>query len=694
MTPAVLAALAQAASHLHSGDALAAQRAFYAARDLSGRDPAVLRDIGRRWLLAGWNATIPRRDPESGSTLFHNARQIFRSLGGDPQLWEALRGLAICSAMLGENEAALRLCDEAEAEATDDLARAKVWNTRGVTNSYLGNNREARRWARKALAATKDPKVGDVARQTIGIALIREGRPNEALPLLKDPVNRAWALLEAGDPRGVLALAPGNRPRAFAYRARAWLALGKRAQARAELRRGERVIEEARGQRDSDEGRAAFAGKAHGVHELRVQLEADAGRWPAAFRAAEAARARAFLDFVAAPRPRDLSHLVPSERARFEALRAEIERAHKPGGDKAALQKLEDDERLALRRYEKERLAQARVQPREPLDAAAVRRALAPGEALVQYQSVEGALLAFVFTRDHFRTVRLPAGGLLEAARDLPVALDLARREERRGGTAFADWHFGILGEALLGAIPLDGVTRLVVVPDEELHLVPFAALRLRGRPLAESVAVVTAPSASVYATMRSRTRRFDPKGAHCLFVNDPTGSLPHAAGEEAALRRAFGRRLTVLDEREATRETVLRLAPRHEILHFATHAVWRPDRADLSYLELAGNGRLTASDLLALDLSRTRAAVLSACDSGRGDWSRAEEMFGLPRAFLRAGAASVLATLWPLEDHPSIGEFMAAYYAGGFSAGKAQQRAIKAGIPGTLWGSWVQMGV
>ncbi len=694
MTPAVHAALAQAASHLDSGDVLAAQRAFYAARDLSGRDPAVLRDIGRRWLLAGWKAAIPNRDPETGSTLFHNARQIFLSLGGDPQLWEALRGLAICSAMLGEHDAALRLCDEAEAAATDGLARAKVWNTRGVTHSYLGSNREARRWARKALAATRDDKVGDTARQTIGIALIREGRPKEALPLLKDPVNRAWALLEAKDFRGVLAISPGNRPRAFAYRARAWLALGKPAQARAELRRGERVIEEARGRRDSDEGRAAFAGKAHGVYEMLVELEAGAGRWPAAFRAAEAARARAFLDFVAAPRPRDLTHLMPSERARFEALRADIERAHKPGGDKAALQKLEDDERLALRRYEKERLAQARVQPCEPLDAAAVRRALADGEALVQYQALDGAFLAFVFTRNRFRTVRLPADGVLEAARDLPVALDLARREERRGGSAFADWHFGMLGEALLGALPLDGVTRLVVVPDQELHLVPFAALRLRGRPLAESVAVVTAPSASVYATMASRKRAFDAARARCLFVNDPTGSLPHAAGEEAALRRAFGRRLTVLGEKDASRETVLRLAPRHDILHFATHAVWRPDRADLSYLELARNERLTASDLLSVDLSRTRSAVLSACDSGRGDWSRAEEMFGLPRAFLRAGAASVLATLWPLEDHAAIGEFMEAYYAEGLSAGEAQRRAVAAGVPGSLWGSWVQMGV
>ncbi|MBI2922023.1 MAG: CHAT domain-containing protein [Planctomycetes bacterium] len=699
MSPAaapVQRALNKAAAHLKNGDVLGAQRAFYRARDLSGRDPEVLREIGHRWRTAGWNAAIARRDPETGSALFHNARDIYRSLGGDPHLWEVVRGLAITAAMLEEHDTAFRLCDEAEALAPDAVARAKVWNTRGVSNSYLGRFAEARRWAEKALAATNVREVAETARQTIGIAWMHEGRPKEALPLLKDPVNVAWAQLEAGNPRAVLAIAPGKRPRAFTYRARAWLALGKRAEALAELRRGARVIEAGRAERDTDDARAAFSGAAHGVHELLVQLEAEAGRWEAAFRAAESGRARAFLDFAAAPRPRDLSHLRRSEQRRFEANRADIEKEHREGHDGEKLRKLEDAERLAMRRYEKERLARKRVPTRKPLGAAQVRRALAAGEALVQFQVDNDAILAFVLTRDRFRPLRLPfpAPPVLAAAQDLPRALDLARREERRGDQGFADWHFGFLGEALLAPLPLDGVSRLVVVPHGALHLVPFAALRVRGRPAAELFAVASAPSSSAYATLKSRPRAFDARRARCLFVNDPTGSLPYAAGEEAALRRAFGRRLTVLGERDASRAAVLRLAPRHEVLHFATHAVWRPDRAELSYLELARRERLTASDLLALDLSRTRAAVLSACDSGRGDYARAEEMFGLPRAFLRAGAASVLATLWPLEDHGAIGDFMETYYSGGLSAGGAQRRAIRDGMPRSLWGAWVQLGI
>ncbi|MCC6739327.1 MAG: CHAT domain-containing protein [Planctomycetia bacterium] len=690
---AVEETLAEADQRLAGGDVLGARRAFYRARDLSGRDPAVMRDIGHRWRLAGWNATIARRDPEAGGAMFQNACAIYRSLGGDPALWEALRGVAMTCGMLGDHETALRLCDEAEAAAPDDHARAKVWNTRGVSCSYLGRHAEARRWAERALRATDDPKAAATARQTIGIALLREGRPRKALPLLKDPVNVAWANLELRDYRAVLTLDPGNRPRAFAYRARAWLGLGKRDEARRELRRGERAIEEGRGGRDLDEGRAAFAGAAHGVHEMRVALEAEAGRWAGAFRAAEAARARAFLDFVAAPRPRDLSHLAPSERARFETLRAEIERLQREGRDPGRLRRLEDDERLALRRYEKERLAQARVQPRAPLAAAQVRAALRPAEALVQYQRVGDDLLAFVFTRGSFRAVRLPAAEALEAAHDLNRVLALARREERAGRSAVADWHFALLGDALLAPLELDGLSRLVVVPDDALHVVPFPALRLRGRPAAASLDVVTAPSASVFATLRSRQRAFDAKRARCLFVEDPTGSLPNAAGEREAVARVFGQRLTVLEAGAATRDAVMRAAPGHDVLHFATHAVWRPDRPELSHLQLAKGDRLTASDLAALDLSRTRAAVLSACDSARGDWTRAEEMVGLPRAFLRAGAASVVATLWPLEDHATLRDFMAAYYTGGFSASAAQRSALAAGAPASVWAAWAQLG-
>jgi len=691
MTPdPVSSAMEAAAGHLKRGDVLAAQQAFYRARDASRKSPTVMRAIADAWKAAGWNATMALDDPESGWAMFHNARAVYASLGA-PAVWEVVRGMAIAAGKMGEHEEALRLCDDAERLAPDAVARAKVWNTRAVACSYLGRFEEAQEWAAKAYEATTDPAVRKTARQSLGVARLRQGEPDAAIALLENEVLRAWAHLEAGRPEEALKVQPGVRPRAFAIRARAWMKLGRPAKALAEARRGARVLEDGRAALDTDDARAAFAGARQELPSLLIRLCADRKRWTEAFHQAEAARARAFLDFLARPQRRSLSHLRPSERGRFEKVRARIEELQRSRSDGAELRRLEDEERMSLRRYEKERLARARVQPREPLTSAAVRRALRPGEALVQFQLADDALLAFVLTRAKFTPVRLPAADILDSARDLPRALALARRDERGGARAFADWHFGLLGDALLAPLPLKGVNRLIVVPHGPLHLVPFPALRLHGSPAIDHFDITLAPSASVWATLRAREHA-SPTRPTCLFIKDPTGTLPAADAEELALHATFGPRLTTLAGPAATRAAVAAAAPRHDLLHFATHAVYRPDRSGLSFLELA-DARLSASDLLSLDLSRTRHVTLSACDSARGDWSRAEEMVGLPRAFLRAGAASVLATLWPLEDHAAIGGFMQAFYGSGCSAAEAQREASREGSPETVWGAWARIG-
>ncbi len=90
---------------------------------------------------------------------------------------------------------------------------------------------------------------------------------------------------------------------------------------------------------------------------------------------------------------------------------------------------------------------------------------------------------------------------------------------------------------------------------------------------------------------------------------------------------------------------------------------------------------------------------VLSACESGRGDFARANEMVGLPRALLRAGARSVLAALWPVEDHEALADFMRAFCAG-LSNGTpaeacraAQTAAIAAGHPASVWAAFTLIG-
>lgn len=622
-----------------------AQRLFYRAVEI---DPNQRLAIAELWRKAGWGALWGFDDPENAWHAFHNARALYRKLGHS-KLAEAERGLAIAASRMGEHQEAVEACDRATASADADELE-KLAHVRGIALSMLDRDDEAR----KSVEGVKTPQ----ARQTLGVLEIKRGRPREALPLLTDEVLRAWAHLEAGEYEKVLELDAEDRPRAYALRAEAWLALGKRARAMVELRKGMRLLEEGRAKMDTEDGRAAFTRSKAGIYSLLVRISAEEGKWEEAFDCAEGARARSFLDFLAEGR-----RLSPSERDKLKAARKD-----------------EAEYRMLLRRYEKEHLADAHVQPKEPLSASELRKGLEDGEAILEYFVDGGEIHAFLLTPRKFHGTKL-AGEVLEEVDDFPTAVAVARRD---GGGSFFEWQMERLRTALLGGLPLDGVKRLVVVPHGPLHAVPFPAL-------AESE-VILAPSANVYAAIRKRKA---PGNGDCLFVHDPTETLSHAGDEEEALRERFGGKLSVLAGEAATQANVLKAAPGRGILHFSTHAVFRPERSEFSHLELS-DGPLFASDVLELDLSGTGLAVLAACESGRG---RSEEMIGLPRAFLRAGVRTVLATLWPVEDHPGIavlmGEFYRAFPAG-TAAGAlraAQSAAARAGVPATVWAAFAAFG-
>ena len=677
---------------------LEARREFQQAIDLSKKDPAVKLRSADLWRRYGWAATMGTADPENGWTMFHNARAIYLSLPGKDggKLAEVLRGMAIASSKMGDLEDSLRACDEAEACATSDKERTKIWNTRAITLSFLDRNDEASDWTQKVLASSLDRAILATARQSLGIYLIKSGNARKALTYLEDDVLRAWAHVESGDHAAALKLAPTERPRSHWIRARAFSALGKSDEAIDELRRAIGLIEEGRAKIDTESARAAFQGSKQEIHALLIRLCAEKKEWEDAFLHAESARARSFLDFVSGGGTRDFSHVPPSDQARLGDLREKMDAERDP----AKSEDLEAEFRRSLRRHEKERLVGAKVLPQKPLTSAQVRSTLAPDVTLLEYQITDTAIYAFVFTREDFRTFRLsvPVDEVLDAARDLSRVIAVARRDERTGKNAFFDWHFGVLGGMLLGEIPIEGARHLVVVPHGALHLVPFPALRVGNRYLTERCAVSLAPSASLHAALSEKARTANGAGS-CLLVKDPTGTLEIADQEEEALRSRFGKDLAVLSGAAATRAAVLGAASRHGVLHFATHAVYRADRPEFSHLEVAGGEKLLASDLLALDLRDTRLVTLSACDSGRGDFTRAEEMMGLPRAFLRAGASSVLATLWPVLDHPEIAHLMREFYAAlkteapAQAFRTAQTKAISRKCSPTVWAAFALIG-
>jgi CHAT domain-containing protein len=170
-----------------------------------------------------------------------------------------------------------------------------------------------------------------------------------------------------------------------------------------------------------------------------------------------------------------------------------------------------------------------------------------------------------------------------------------------------------------------------------------------------------------------------------------------------------------LLQGRAATEAAVKRYAPGRRVLHLATHGYFLAGPCDpaepgeaggpvsvaaanpllMAGLAFAGanhraaagdaddDGILTAAEIAAMDLSGVEWAVLSACDTGLGSIHSGEGVLGLRRAFRVAGAATVIMSLWPVDD-VSTREWMTRLYAAR-KDGESTAAAVRAAMRGQL---------
>ena len=153
--------------------------------------------------------------------------------------------------------------------------------------------------------------------------------------------------------------------------------------------------------------------------------------------------------------------------------------------------------------------------------------------------------------------------------------------------------------------------------------------------------------------------------------------SAPQITHEIAALKKLVPEARTYFGRR-ATRRTLRREAVQSDFLHVATHAVFRTDNPMFSSLKLS-DGSLTALDLYSMTC-QTNLVTLSGCKSGVSDIAGADELLGLMRGFLYAGARSLLLSLWDVNDS-STSTFMRIFYEswlGGRSKAEAVREAAR----------------
>ena len=212
----------------------------------------------------------------------------------------------------------------------------------------------------------------------------------------------------------------------------------------------------------------------------------------------------------------------------------------------------------------------------------------------------------------------------------------------------------------------------IIIVPDGPLCLAPYVAfLDGEARYLTESKRIRIFPSlTSLKLIVDSPKDYHSQHGA--LLVGDPCVEdipylmqLPYARHEVEMIGEIL--KTQPLTGRNATKDEVLKRITSVALVHIAAHG-----RMETGEIALAPNPGwtstnpkdedfiLTMADVQAVKL-RARLVVLSCCHSGRGRVT-AEGVVGIARAFLGAGARSVMVSLWAIDDEVTF-EFMRSFY-------------------------------
>jgi CHAT domain-containing protein len=213
----------------------------------------------------------------------------------------------------------------------------------------------------------------------------------------------------------------------------------------------------------------------------------------------------------------------------------------------------------------------------------------------------------------------------------------------------------------------------LIIVPHGVLHYLPFHAFFDGNQYLIDRYTVSYVPSASV---LRYCVERQPVRDARPLIVGVADERAPLIETEVSHLRKIVPE-ARIYSGKRATRRMIRREAVEADFLHIATHVVFRTDNPMFSSFKLS-DGSLTALDLYSMKC-RTNLVTMSGCKSGIGALPDADELLGLTRGFLYAGARSLLLSLWDVNDQATC-TFMATFYERWLS-GASKAEAVRAAI-------------
>ena len=459
------------------------------------------------------------------------------------------------------------------------------------------------------------------------------------------------------------------------------------------------LLEKDRRKLRDEQARGAFMEDKIRYYYNPAMLLLDRNRYPEAFALFERSRSRAMADMLAS---RPLTLGTAQERTLFSQLQAaktniaalqeklfnltssqdrdqHTKEIVQLGSQIAGLQQQYDEIET---RIAKEAPRLKELTASEPVTLANVQRSAAEGGYDVLYYVVQstGLILWHINGNElHVKNVFLPQAQLIKKTTTLHDSL-VARRDAPDAifDEQISRQLFLYLIQPVLSSIKS---SHLIIVPQEELNSIPFQALQNPDttKYLGETFAISYAPSATVLANLENKSPL---KSGRLLAVADP--DIHDAREEVDTIGKLYPGRSKVVDQDPVNKSDVKVWVSDYNVVHLSVHGKFNARDPLLSYLQFKevppDNGRLTAAEMFGLPLQKNSMVVLSACETGRVEATHANEILGIVRSLLYAGAGNLVLSSWEVNSG-STKLWMETFYQQGqiTSPAEAAKRALVA---------------
>jgi CHAT domain-containing protein len=346
------------------------------------------------------------------------------------------------------------------------------------------------------------------------------------------------------------------------------------------------------------------------------------------------------------------------------------------------------------------------VKDQKLLKVSEIKKQLLPGQSILSFYRVGDNLHAYVIDSNG-----ISAFPNLARNSQLISTWQFLRFQIQRGhndpqnSLSSCDTHLSALYKQLLLPImvKLQKTEMITVIPHGWLHALPFHCLRDEHGYLADRFQFSYAPSVSVYAhctqSFSSGGRASLPAKAdntNTLIIGHSDEFAPWINQEVSEIQKLFPEAKVVVDD-SARSETLVENSSDADVIHISSHGRFLPAQPFQSGIKLS-DGWFTLPQIYQLNLN-SRLVTLSGCETGTSEVTAGDDLVGLTRGFLYAGASSLLVSLWRVFD-ASTAAFMKHFYSdlsSGSSLSNAWQHAVletkKVWPHPYHWGAFVLIG-